>query len=141
MISRHAPIRLIVNADDFGISDSANRAIERAHREGILTSASLMVAGEAAEAATGASTLGRIAGMGLRGAAEGALFGAGHEVSQAALEDVPLTAERLLAGAWDGTKMGGAFGLGLGVIDGHDGRIGRTQISEPFVDLPFEDGE
>ena len=37
MISRHAPIRLIVNADDFGISDSANRAIERAHREGILT--------------------------------------------------------------------------------------------------------
>ncbi len=51
MISRHAPIRLIVNADDFGISDSANRAIERAHREGILTSASLMVAGDAAEGA------------------------------------------------------------------------------------------
>jgi len=51
MISRHAPIRLIVNADDFGISESANRAIERAHREGILTSASLMVAGDAAEGA------------------------------------------------------------------------------------------
>mgnify|MGYP000096908994 CR=1 FL=1 len=44
-------VRLIVNADDFGISDSANRAIERAHREGILTSASLMVAGDAAAAA------------------------------------------------------------------------------------------
>lgn len=42
-------IRLIVNADDFGISASANRAIERAHREGILTSASLMVSGDAAE--------------------------------------------------------------------------------------------
>lgn len=44
-------IRLIVNADDFGISESANRAIERAHREGVLTSASLMVAGDAAASA------------------------------------------------------------------------------------------
>jgi hopanoid biosynthesis associated protein HpnK len=35
--------RLIVNADDFGRSPSINRAILRAHREGILTTASLMV--------------------------------------------------------------------------------------------------
>jgi hopanoid biosynthesis associated protein HpnK len=35
--------RLIVNADDFGRSRSINAAIIRAHREGILTSASLMV--------------------------------------------------------------------------------------------------
>lgn len=35
--------RLIVNADDFGRSDSINQAIIRAHRDGILTSASLMV--------------------------------------------------------------------------------------------------
>jgi len=41
-------IRLIVNADDFGISHGANRAIVRAHREGILASASLMVNGDAA---------------------------------------------------------------------------------------------
>jgi chitin disaccharide deacetylase len=34
---------LIVNADDFGLNASANHAIIRAHREGILTSASLMV--------------------------------------------------------------------------------------------------
>jgi chitin disaccharide deacetylase len=34
---------LIVNADDFGLSASANHAIIRAHRDGILTSASLMV--------------------------------------------------------------------------------------------------
>lgn len=34
---------LIVNADDFGLSASANHAIIRAHREGILTSASLML--------------------------------------------------------------------------------------------------
>ena len=35
--------RLIVNADDFGRSSAANQAVSRAHREGILTSASLMV--------------------------------------------------------------------------------------------------
>jgi hopanoid biosynthesis associated protein HpnK len=35
--------RLIVNADDFGRSASINQAVVRAHREGILTTASLMV--------------------------------------------------------------------------------------------------
>jgi hopanoid biosynthesis associated protein HpnK len=35
--------RLVVNADDFGRSHSINQAIIRAHREGILTTASLMV--------------------------------------------------------------------------------------------------
>jgi len=35
--------RLIVNADDFGRSHSINEAVVRAHREGILTSTSLMV--------------------------------------------------------------------------------------------------
>jgi hopanoid biosynthesis associated protein HpnK len=35
--------RLIVNADDFGLSHSINQAVIRAHREGILTTTSLMV--------------------------------------------------------------------------------------------------
>jgi len=35
--------RLIVNADDFGLSHSVNEAVIRAHGEGILTTASLMV--------------------------------------------------------------------------------------------------
>src|SRR6516164_6294317 len=35
--------RLVVNADDFGRSRSINEAIVRAHQEGILTTASLMV--------------------------------------------------------------------------------------------------
>lgn len=35
--------RLVVNADDFGRSDSINDAVVRAHREGLLTTASLMV--------------------------------------------------------------------------------------------------
>jgi hopanoid biosynthesis associated protein HpnK len=41
--------QLIVTADDFGASIAVNEAIEIAHRTGILTAASLMVAGEAAE--------------------------------------------------------------------------------------------
>jgi chitin disaccharide deacetylase len=44
--------RLIVNADDLGLSAGVNRGIARAHEHGILTSASLMVrAGHAAQAA------------------------------------------------------------------------------------------
>jgi len=43
--------RLIVNADDFGRSHSINMAVIRAHREGILTTASLMVNEPAAEEA------------------------------------------------------------------------------------------
>lgn len=41
--------RVIVTADDYGASVEVNEAVERAHREGILTAASLMVAGDAAE--------------------------------------------------------------------------------------------
>jgi hopanoid biosynthesis associated protein HpnK len=36
--------RLIFTADDFGLSLSVNEAVERAHREGVLSTASLMVA-------------------------------------------------------------------------------------------------
>lgn len=43
--------RLIVNADDFGRSASINRAVIEAHQRGILTTASLMVNGEAADEA------------------------------------------------------------------------------------------
>ncbi|MBL9137013.1 MAG: hopanoid biosynthesis-associated protein HpnK [Verrucomicrobiales bacterium] len=42
------PRRLVVNADDFGRSHSINEAVLRAHRDGILTTASLMVTGDAA---------------------------------------------------------------------------------------------
>jgi hopanoid biosynthesis associated protein HpnK len=38
-----APRHLIVTADDFGAGESVNLAVERAHREGVLTAASLMV--------------------------------------------------------------------------------------------------
>ncbi len=50
-VASHPGAQLIVTADDFGRSSAINHAILRAHREGILTTASLMVAGEAAEEA------------------------------------------------------------------------------------------
>ena len=43
--------KIIINADDFGRSAAVNAAVLRAHREGVLTSASLMVTGEAWEEA------------------------------------------------------------------------------------------
>ena len=44
-------MQVIFNADDFGRSSEINRAVVLAHREGILTSASLMVTGDALEEA------------------------------------------------------------------------------------------
>ena len=40
--------RVVFSADDFGLSVAVNEAVERAHRDGILDQASLMVAGPAA---------------------------------------------------------------------------------------------
>ena len=39
----------IITADDFGVSREVNEAVERAHRDGILTVASLMVTGAACD--------------------------------------------------------------------------------------------
>lgn len=40
--------RAIISADDFGLSEAVNEAVERAHHDGLLSTASLMVAGPAA---------------------------------------------------------------------------------------------
>jgi hopanoid biosynthesis associated protein HpnK len=42
------PLRVIITADDFGLAPAVNEAVEQAHRDGVLTSASLMVAEPAA---------------------------------------------------------------------------------------------
>lgn len=53
--------RLIVNADDLGLSAGVNRGIAQAHERGIVTSASLMVRGpHAAQAAAWAATRPRL---------------------------------------------------------------------------------
>jgi len=41
--------KIIINGDDFGLSEQVNQAIIEAHKQGILTSTSLMVTGEAWE--------------------------------------------------------------------------------------------
>lgn len=43
--------RLVVNADDFGMTPGVNRAVVEAHRNGVLTSTTLMVTGAAADEA------------------------------------------------------------------------------------------
>lgn len=40
--------RVSITADDFGLSEAVNEGVERAHRDGVLTAASLMVAAPAA---------------------------------------------------------------------------------------------
>jgi hopanoid biosynthesis associated protein HpnK len=57
--------RLIVNADDFGRSPSINEAVIRAHREGILTTASLMVNEPACEEAVALAKKNPRLGVGL----------------------------------------------------------------------------
>ena len=57
--------RLIVNADDFGRSRSINQAVIRAHREGILTTASLMVNGDACDEAVELAKQNPTLGVGL----------------------------------------------------------------------------
>lgn len=59
------PRRLIVNADDFGRSSSVNAAVVRAHREGILTTTSLMVNETAAAEAVALATENPRLGVGL----------------------------------------------------------------------------
>lgn len=43
--------RVIVNADDFGLTSGVNRAVRDGHRDGVLTSATLLVTGNAPEEA------------------------------------------------------------------------------------------
>ncbi len=57
--------RLVVNADDFGQSPSINAAVIQAHREGILTTASLMVNEPACEEAVALARQNPRLGVGL----------------------------------------------------------------------------
>ena len=65
MASPETRRRLIVNADDFGRSHSINEAVVCAHREGILTSASLMVNEEASKEAVTLARANPTLGVGL----------------------------------------------------------------------------
>ncbi len=60
----------------------------------------------------------RAAAVGASGAVEGGLYGAGNALSQAALNDTPITAEKVLGGFGHGTLFGGGVGAGLGAAGG-----------------------
>lgn len=57
--------RLIVNADDFGLTGGVNRGIIDCHRAGVVSSTTLMVNGEAAAAAAAAAASNPGLGVGL----------------------------------------------------------------------------
>jgi len=58
-------MKLVVNADDFGRSKAVNQAVVRAHLEGVVNSASLMVTGQAVEQAVELARLNPSLGVGL----------------------------------------------------------------------------
>lgn len=68
---------------------------------------------ELAAGGKAAKTLARYAPALVRGASEGAVFGAGGGLSQAALSDDPITAESLIADVGSGVLLGGASGAVL----------------------------
>lgn len=78
--------------------------------------------GRGATSVLGAAAQGA-ARVGARGAVEGALYGAGHEVSEAALGDYAITADHLLAGSTHGALAGLALGGGLGALEGAGGAV------------------
>lgn len=77
--------------------------------------------------ATGATALGRVGTKALTmaagGAVEGAAYGVGKEISDAALGDTEITAEKILAGAEDGALFGG---LGGGILGGAGAAVGEA---------------
>ena len=75
--------------------------------------------------ALGEGLLAKAGSMAVGGAIEGGLMGAGGAVSEAALGDEALTAEKLLAGAGQGALAGGALGGGLGLAGGLAGKALR----------------
>ncbi len=59
-------------------------------------------------------TAAKIVGMGARTAAEALAYNAGHNISESALGDYDLTAEKLLAHSGEAALFGGGLGLGMG---------------------------
>jgi hypothetical protein len=95
-----------------------------------------------AAAARGGTTvtsrlLGRAVRYGTEGAVEGAAYGAGDVVREAALKDQELTAEMLLSGAVEGAAvgglMGGALGAGTGLLAEGARKLGGSAALKRFA--------
>jgi hopanoid biosynthesis associated protein HpnK len=130
---------LVVTADDFGASSGVNAAVVRAHREGILTGASLMVRGDAATEAVRAVREAPGLGVGLHLVlAQGVPAAPASEIPSLVTRDGRFPEQPVLAGfrhAWAWCRRRGraelareveaqlaafaATGLPLGHVDGH----------------------
>lgn len=106
---------LALGSGEVGFGGKALTAVSRAG--GLAERGAARLLGEGAT-----SLAGRVAQRGLAtaasGAVEGALYGAGSTISEAALGDEQLTGEKLIAGATHGAVVGGALGGVLGGIGG-----------------------
>lgn len=71
------------------------------------------------------------------GAVEGALFGAGNEISEASLGDTQLTGEKLLASMGHGALMGGAVSGAAGAV----GELGKAALAKasPYLRAKAEE--
>ncbi len=104
-----------------------------------------VLAGPAAVVAKGAGAIraaGGLAARAVAGAAEGSLWGLGSVVSEAALEDTELTAEKVAAGVAAGALTGGAldvaaYGVGKGVSAAVR-RFGGRGVKDTLEDLAFQ---
>lgn len=112
---------LALGSGEVGFGGKALTAVSRAG--GLAERGAARLLGEGAT-----SLAGRVAQRGLAtaasGAVEGALYGAGSTISEAALGDEQLTGEKLIAGATHGAVVGGALGGVLGGIGGAFSRRG-----------------
>ena len=110
--------RIIVHADDFGLHPALNEGVERAHREGVVTSASLMPLGPAFEDARQRASA--MPGLDL-----------GLHFTLVGLPDFPPTLGAFLSsyarGAWPARRVAGALrgqvaalnGLEVSHLDSH----------------------
>lgn len=86
----------------------------------------------------GEGALGRAITTGLVGAGEGALYGAGQAVSEAALGDTDLTAERILASAGQGALWGGATAGALSMLGSGIGAAARKVRGKTALEIQLE---
>lgn len=117
---------LALGSGEVGVGGKALTAVSRAGAMAERGAARLL-----GEGAT--SLAGRVAQRGLAtaasGAVEGALYGAGSTISEAALGDETLTGEKLVAGMGHGALVGGALGAAFGGVSGAFSR-GRSKLAD-----------
>ena len=129
---------LIVNADDFGLSEGVNRGIITAHEQGIVTSASLMVSGAAAGPAAAYARrrpqldLGLHVDLGEWRFAQGEWIAVYHVVPLDHYEDVALELERQL------DAFRSLVGRNPTHIDSHQHVNARERILEVLKSLSDE---